>query len=217
MVDETTGSEKPVRFQAGGLALEGVLHLPAQPTMTPGVVVCHPHPLYGGDMYSTVVEAVARALAGAGLAALRFNFRGVGRSEGDFSRGEGEREDVRGALAALGRVSGIDASRIGMAGYSFGAMVGGAVAMDEAGVQAVALVSPPGRDGLLERLEAYPKPKLVLYGSLDQFASAAVERLGRREWCEIVAGADHFWSGRETNVGLRVARFLSAALGAHVT
>lgn len=216
MVDEAAGSERPVEFQAAGLTLEGMLHLPAQPGLWPGVVVCHPHPLYGGDMYSTVVEAIARALAGAGVAALRFNFRGVGRSEGEFSRGEGEREDVRGALAALGRVSGVDVSRIGLAGYSFGAMVGGAVALDGAGVQAVALVSPPGRDNLLERLEGYSGPKLVLYGSLDQFASLALERLARREWCEVVAGVDHFWSGRENDVGLRVARFFSAALGARV-
>ena len=81
------------------LALEAALALPAGASA--GVVVCHPHPLYGGDMDSPVVLAIAQACAEAGLATLRFNFRGVGGSGGAWDEGRSEQDDVRAALAHL--------------------------------------------------------------------------------------------------------------------
>ena len=91
----------PISFPCGGLRLEGSLHLPAADTFggrLPGVGVCHPHPLYGGDMESPVVRGMAEALCRQGMAALRFNFRGVGRSEGRHGEGEAELADVTAAL-----------------------------------------------------------------------------------------------------------------------
>ena len=97
MVQTTTSH---LTFQSGDLSLEGVLHLPAV-TPAPGVVVCHPHPQYGGDMENNVVVAACDWLADRACAALRFNFRGVGESDGAFDQGAGERDDVRAALAHL--------------------------------------------------------------------------------------------------------------------
>lgn len=109
-----------VTLQAGGLLLEGCLELPQGTGPVPGVVLCHPHPLYGGDMENNVIVAVGRALVRSGLAALRFNFRGVGRSQGEFAGGVGEQEDARAALSFLATRPEIDPARLGIAGYSFG-------------------------------------------------------------------------------------------------
>ena len=86
--------ERALTLGAGtGPQLQGVLTLPQGASA--GVVVCHPHPQFGGDMGNPVVTAVARACAGANLATLRFNFRGVGSSGGAWDEGRGEQDDVR--------------------------------------------------------------------------------------------------------------------------
>ena len=82
-------------------ALEGRLHLPEDGRPVAGVVVCHPHPLMGGDMNNNVVMGVCRELVGSGMAVLRFNFRGVGASAGTHDQGRGEVEDAREALRYL--------------------------------------------------------------------------------------------------------------------
>src|SRR5258706_6097726 len=92
-------SEESIRFRAGAWSLEG--RLAAPPAATRGAVVCHPHPQYGGDMDNPVVVAAAQALAARGVAALRFNFRGVGDSEGSYSGNLSETEDARAALGVL--------------------------------------------------------------------------------------------------------------------
>jgi len=82
-------SARPITFTSEDLTLEGILHEPAL-TPFPAAIVCHPHPLYGGDMNNNVVVAVCQALAEAGIAGLRFNYRGVGRSEGKYGDGLAE-------------------------------------------------------------------------------------------------------------------------------
>ena len=91
-----------------GLRLEALLAVPESPKA--GLVVCHPHPLYGGDMENPVVVRVVEVAQGVGIATLRFNFRGVGASGGVHAGGKDEQDDVAAALAALagrlGRKSG---------------------------------------------------------------------------------------------------------------
>lgn len=84
-----------------GLQIEGLLHLP-EATPAPAIVVCHPHPQYGGEMRNNVVDAICKAALDQGIGALRFNFRGVGGSEGQYGGGVAERKDVAAALAYLG-------------------------------------------------------------------------------------------------------------------
>ncbi len=110
-----------VTFVSGDITLEGVLHLLEQPP-SPGVLICHPHPLYGGNMHNNVVTAISGALVEKGLAALRFNFRGVGGSEGSYANGVGEQQDVAAGIAYLRQLPEIDPSSVGVAGYSFGAI-----------------------------------------------------------------------------------------------
>ena len=117
--------EVRLEFKSGGLSLEGVLALPGGTGPFPAVIVCHPHSLYGGSMSNSVVVAICQALARQSIAALRFNFRGVGRSGGNYGGGIDEQEDVRAALALVPSTSEIDPKKIGLAGYSFGAGVNG--------------------------------------------------------------------------------------------
>src|SRR3982751_4605633 len=97
-------SETSVRFRSGDVELAGRLAAPANATL--GCVVCHPHPLYGGDMDSSFVVAVAHALAQAGIATLRFDFRGAGMSGGAHAGGIPEIEDARAAGEMLARSTG---------------------------------------------------------------------------------------------------------------
>ncbi len=101
--------------------LEAILEEPEGAGPTRAAVVCHPHPLYGGTMHNKVVHRVARGLRTAGAVVLRFNFRGVGQSQGEHAHGEGELEDARTALAWLrGRYPDLP---VVLAGFSFGARV----------------------------------------------------------------------------------------------
>ena len=131
-----------VSFACGSLKLEGLYYGVESAGPVPAVVVCHPHPLYGGSMRNNVTYALADALVKCGIAALLFNFRGVGRSQGSHGGGIAEQEDVRAALDWLGPGKGVDAGRLGLAGYSFGAGVAYPVGCRDERVKAIALVSP---------------------------------------------------------------------------
>lgn len=201
----TAVSTKHLTILSGELSLEGALHLPGA-SPAPGVVVCHPHPQYGGDMHNNVVIAICEALAGRGCAALRFNFRGAGASEGSFDDGRGERDDVAAALAHLGAQPEVDAGRIGLAGYSFGAMMAAEAASGE--LRALALVSPPVAQGDLRI--AWGCPALVIGGDADEIGPTDRLRVVAEApgvELQIVEGADHFWAGSEQRMADAVADF----------
>ncbi|HJU27809.1 MAG TPA: hypothetical protein VJ718_01485, partial [Candidatus Binataceae bacterium] len=114
--------ERQVTFASGDLKLEGLLAIPEDSRPARAGVVCHPHPLYGGSMYNNVVDAVLEAMWKLGWATLRFNFRGVGQSEGEHGGGAGEADDATAAVKFLGEQTGLTVSNLVLAGYSFGAM-----------------------------------------------------------------------------------------------
>ncbi len=210
--------QSAVSFQVNGLTFEGVIAQPeGQPARLPGVVVCHPHPLYGGSMDTNVVLALSFALAEHGFAALRFNFRGVGNSQGTYAKGESERQEVLGALDLMGAWPGVDGKRLGLAGYSFGSSV---ILRHEAlqnRVKAIALISPP-QEGLDNTaLKAGKRPLLVVAGDRDQLVQSeqlgtALESFANPPACHIVTGADHFWSGYESRLAPPVVEFFAEKL-----
>ena len=114
--------------------LEAVLMTPETPPVA-AAVVCHAHPLHGGMMHFKAVFRAAKALQGAGLAVLRFNFRGVGRSEGAHDDGIGEQDDARAALSELERR--FPGAPLVLGGFSFGSVVALRVAARDARVRAV--------------------------------------------------------------------------------
>jgi putative ATPase len=201
-----------VEFPCGGITLEGELHLPPGEGPFPAVVVCHPHSLYGGNMDNNVVMAICEALSAESVAALRFNFRGVGGSGGAFGGGTGERDDVAAALDFVSGAGKIDPSRLGLAGYSFGGGVALPVAIRDERVGRLALVSPALSESGWEQLETFARPKLVIVGEADSVIR--LERFrqlvgaSRRPTAyRAVAGVDHFWGGHEADLGAQLAEF----------
>jgi hypothetical protein len=204
-----------VTFTAGPLTLEGVLHIAEVAAPRPGVVVCHPHPLYGGDMNNSVVIAICESLAESGISALRFDFRGAGGSEGSFGGGVEEPEDVRAALDFLETRPSVQRDRLGVAGYSFGANV--ALSTADERVRALVAVSPPlSMGGGPLRLHC---PALFVFGERDAIAPAdALSKVAPASSAEqetvIIPGADHFWAGKADEAAAQVADFFRRKLRA---
>jgi alpha/beta superfamily hydrolase len=208
-------TETSVTFPCGDLSLEGVSSVPEGKGPFAAVMVCHPHPLYGGTMDNNVVIAICRALMQTSITSLRFNFRGVGGSQGEHAEGVGEQDDVAAALSFLASMEGVDQDRIGLCGYSFGAGIALEVAARNEKVKALALVSP-----MLSHpspIESYVKPKLLLWGSQDLALPAAdlksfTEGLPGPKQYEVIPGADHSWRGYEDKLAPRVAAFFTETL-----
>ena len=207
-------AERPTTVPAGAETLEARLAVPAGARL--GVVVSHPHPLYGGDMDSPVVARIVESCAGRGLATLRFNFRGVGASTGRHDEGRGEQEDVRASLARMQDALGSD-GRVALAGYSFGAAVAAAVAVT-APVAGLALVAPPLRVTDVDLPAGVNGPVLVVVGAEDQYCPAAALETLRvtlpTATVVVVEGADHFFFGSLTPLGEAVTAWADALLGA---
>ncbi len=203
---ETERAEIP----SGKISLEGIIHIPDGPGPFPLVVVCHPHPLYGGSMHNNVVDAICSSLGEKEIAWLKFNFRGVGKSGGRFDNGIGEKDDARAAISFGEGQARIDPGKIGLCGYSFGSLVALPVAVEDARVKAVAGIAPFVQPENL--LGQYSRPKLLACGTQDEFVSCkALEKMvqGMPEPKEIALypGVDHFWSGAEDAMAERVAQF----------
>ena len=182
---------KPISFTCGNLRLQGVLNTVSR---TKGVVITHPHPLYGGDMDNPVVLAVKRAYQSKSYSTLRFNFRGTGASEGHFDNGIGEQLDVQAALTYLAALGLTD---IDLAGYSFGAWVNAGVRM---GFRRMVLVSPPVAFIHFEPPSRIENLSLIVTGSRDDIAPADMVATYRLQWnpaaaFEIIPEADHFYTG----------------------
>ena len=162
-----------------------------------GVVISHPHPLYGGEMRNQVVRIIEEVLAGKGWTTLRFNFRGVGRSQGEYDEGVGEQEDVRAAVGYL-KESGI--KEIFLLGYSFGAWVNAQAARDHPDVAGSILVAPPQAMMDFSFLKDDRKTRLVIAGERDDYGPLEwimkiVEKMNPSPPVKIIPGADHFFSG----------------------
>ena len=188
-----------MKLSVGPVMLEARLAVPA--AVTGGVALCHPHPLYGGDMENPVVVRAAEVCQEAGLATLRFDFRGVGTSTGTFDEGRGEQDDLGAALDHLAGTLPAGAP-VAAAGYSFGAAVAARVAMRRP-LASLALIAPPlAMPALadLGNLAAFEEPLLVLAGTADQYCPLdALERLARavpRATVRTIDGADHFFFGK---------------------
>ena len=181
---------------APDVALESRLAVPAGAPA--GVVICHPHPLYGGDMDNPVVVRVQEVCAELGLATLRFNFRGVGGSGGAHGGGLAEQDDARAALDALAKATG--PRPLAIAGYSFGAWVAALVGCHDARVGALALIAPPLALYDFDAVGGKPVPTLAVAGSADPYCRAGdFQRFTERfAWVTpaVIEGADHFFFGK---------------------
>jgi alpha/beta superfamily hydrolase len=200
-------AEERIFLEAEGFKIEGLFENLGGGK---GMVISHPHPLYGGSMHNNVVKAVANAYREQGYSTLRFNFRGVGLSEGDYDNGTGEQQDVHAALRYLTKLG---KTTIDLAGYSFGSWVNalGIDAFKKAG--RLIMVSPPVDFIDFGFLKYNAKIHLVICGTLDDIAGYRnVERMlpswNDKATFRVIEGADHFYMGYEDEIKRVIGEFL---------
>ena len=186
--------EEKIRFLSDGYEIEGRLE---KSSLQRGVVITHPHPLYGGDMHNNVVAAIARIYRQKGYTALRFDFRGVGNSQGSYGDGVGEQEDVRAAISYL---ADLGIGQIDLAGYSFGAWVNALAIRDETPLANMIMVSPPVAFIDFASISDLGSLRLIVTGSRDDIAPPDLIKKSYAAWniaaqFEVISGADHFYAG----------------------
>jgi uncharacterized protein len=214
-----------------GVVLSAAMVVPEQPAGS--VVVCHPHPLFGGTMESKVVTTTHRAFRDQGFASIRFDFRGAGGSEGSHDRGRAERLDVLAAADAVEAELPDDAGlpRV-LGGYSFGSLVGlRAAAADLRFSHRIGIAPPLAVDLPDEReydfsflLVDDPRPLFLLAGSLDEFCPELMFRdlvtrlryAGVPVQATLLPAATHFFDGHAHVLRQEMGRIAAAILAAPV-
>lgn len=191
--------------------LEAVLDEPAEgKPLRAAVVFAHPHPQYGGTMHTKTVFQGAKGLSRIGCAVLRFNFRGVGRSAGEFDRGPGELRDFVAALDYM--AARYPGARLWAAGFSFGAWVALEVGAADDRVSVMIGIAPPVATSVSDMNYDFPntlasaKPKFFVQGEADEVCplEAMWKFYGQLEEPKelvVIDGADHLFEGKTTEVG----------------
>lgn len=201
--------ETKVTFISGQLTLEAMYK---KLSKSEGAIVTHPHPLYGGDMSNPVVESLAISFNKKNYTTLRFNFRGVGGSEGKYNDGIGEQEDI---LAAIQFLVDEGITSIYLVGYSFGSWVLGKIKEIPAEVSGQIFVSPPLALLPFEENISFPLLKLVITGEEDEIAPVELIKGSLPRWnagarFEIIDFADHFFYGHFAELDRVVCDYLSS-------
>ncbi len=200
---------RKLRLDGPAGSLEALVEGPPAAPRAVGVI-CHPHPLHGGTMHNKVVHTLARALLGLDGVTVRFNFRGVGRSEGAFADGLGELEDAL-AVCRWAREQFPDLP-LALAGFSFGAAVALAAATREKPCALVTVAPPVGR--LIDQEIAVPAvPWLIVQGDADELVDCEevlrwVNTLEPGPEVAVLSGVDHFFHGRLLELRDIVSSFL---------
>lgn len=202
-------AEQQIFFISNTLKLEGLIQdMPGEK----GVVITHPHSLYGGSMHNNVVDSLVRGYQQADYTTLRFNFRGVGASQGEYDDGQGEQEDVKSALQFLSENG---KKVIALAGYSFGAWVNALAGFKEDAVQRMIMVSPPVAFLDFGPMPLTPQLELAIAGSRDEIAPPELIETMLPNWnpkarLEVIQGADHFYGAFTDELETILAEHLAA-------
>ena len=191
--------------------LEALLDVPeSEPRAV--AVFGHPHPLHGGTMHTKALYQAAKAMPRIGVAALRFNFRGVGRSAGTFDSGPGEKDDFRAALAFVhDRYPDLP---IWAAGMSFGAWVAMTVGAEDARVSLLLGIAPPVDRYDFDGLRTCTLPKFIVHGESDELISIKEIRkfyaqLPEPKELVTIEDANHLFEGKTSLVGEAVEDLLA--------
>ena len=185
--------EEKIHFRSDDCEIEGLYHRGG----STGVVVTHPHPLYGGDMTNPVVEAIVAAYRRRGFSTLRFDFRGTGNSAGSHAQGIGEQHDVAAAAEFL-KARGV--ASIHLSGYSFGTWVNAMAVTGGLAAEEMTMVAPPVAFMDFGSGLRLPLLSLVVAGGRDAFGPADLIAQAMNHWnpharLEIIPDADHFFFG----------------------
>ncbi len=199
--------------------LEGRYHQSKTPN-APIAIVLHPHPLHGGNMNNRVVYTVFNAFADRGFSVLRFNFRGVGKSQGAFDAGVGELSDAAYAFDWMQQIN--QNSRFcWIGGYSFGALIAMQLMMRRPEIGGFISVSPPASTEDFTFLAPCPSSGLIVHGDKDeQVPLDAVNRLATKldnqknisVGLSVIQGGDHFYQDKLDKLDREVGAYLDEAL-----
>ncbi|HLX55470.1 MAG TPA: alpha/beta fold hydrolase [Ktedonobacteraceae bacterium] len=198
MSSAPTTTEQPVMFPSRGqpsFLMEGFAHLPGVEKHAPVVILCHPQPA-SSDMHETLTVLLARRIAEAGMIALRFNFRGVGKSQGQQSDGRLEPLDLAGAVDYALAQPGADASKVCIVGHGFGAYIALLYAPFDARIRTIVAISLPLYRAANGLPRAFERPKLFVTGEFDEICplfklEPFVEQLKGPKGIKVIVGARH--------------------------
>lgn len=206
---------EPLAIEGPAGGLEALFELPAggEGAARGVAVVCHPHPLHGGTMHNKVAYMLARSLLELGFAALRFNYRGVGESEGAYGHGDGETADAVAVMDwAAARMPG---APLLLGGFSFGGAVALRAGMERDAVYIIAVAPAVDR---FELDTVWPRcPWLIVQGGADELVDAAsVQAFAARQPGEVIfvlePGVGHFFHGKLVQLKRRVHEHLRSAI-----
>jgi alpha/beta superfamily hydrolase len=199
--------------------LEG-RYTPGKSPTAPIALILHPHPQHGGTMNNKVVYSLFQAFAERDFSTLRFNFRGVGRSQGSYDRGEGELSDAASALDWLQSIN-PNARSVWVAGFSFGAWIGMQLLMRRPEIESFISVAPPANMLDFSFLAPCPSSGLVLHGGADEivpepFVSKLVTKLSHQRGIHIdyrvIPDAGHFFTNQLDQMATHVEDYLDQIL-----
>ena len=188
--------------------LEGRYHPQAGIPDAPIAIILHPHPQYGGTMNNRVVYNLHYAFHSMGFTVMRFNFRGVGRSQGEFDQGIGELSDAASALDYLQAMN-PNSKHCWVAGFSFGAWIGMQLLMRRPEITGFISVAPPANMYDFSFLAPCPNSGLIVNGTADRVAPpqdtySLVAKLREQKGITItheeIEGADHFFRDEEEHM-----------------
>ena len=199
--------------------LEGRYHQSKKPG-APIAIVLHPHPLHGGNMNNRVVFIMFNNFVERGFSVLRFNFRGVGRSQGAFDNGVGELSDAAYAFDWMQQFNS-NSPFCWIGGYSFGALISMQLMMRRPEIEGFVSISPPAGTEDFSFLAPCPSSGLIIHGDKDDHIRLdAVKKLAQKldgqknisVNLSIVKGADHFYKDNMDNLSKEVANYLDKSL-----
>ena len=213
----TGQTERPITFPSKGqpgFMLEGIVHEPARAEHAPIVVLCHPQPA-SSDMNDALTVELARSLASAGMIALRFNFRGVGKSQGQQTDGRLEPLDLSGAVDAILAHPQANASKLCVIGHGFGAYVALLYAPFDQRIRTLVAISLP----LFRTVSGFPRPfertKLFVTGEFDEICplyklEPFVEQQKGPKGIKVIIGARHLMRGYEEAAISAIMKYVNA-------
>ena len=194
---------------------------PSEDKNAPIAIILHPHPQFGGTMNNKVVYNLHYAFFNMGFTVLRFNFRGVGRSQGEYDQGIGELSDAASALDYLQSMNN-NSKHCWVAGFSFGAWIGMQLLMRRPEITGFISVAPPANMYDFSFLAPCPSSGIVIHGTGDKICTPDLTRdvmaktrtqKGRRIHFETIDGADHFFSQHEEALMTMASGYLDKRLG----
>ena len=208
-----------VIFTGAAGRIEGRYH-PARQRNAPIGIVLHPHPQFGGTMNHQIIYQLYYAFAHRNFSVLRFNFRGVGRSQGSFDHGQGELSDAASALDWAQSIN-PEARSCWIAGFSFGAWIGMQLLMRRPEISGFVSVSPPANMYDFGFLAPCPSSGLILQGDTDEVVpqesvNKLVQKLSHQRDIEIdyrvLPGANHFFHDRIDQLASEVDDYLATMM-----